>query len=182
MNEALIAEIQADMGTSEGTRGGNSITDSTQTPTNKAGYQGNLNAAKTLEYAKNIEERVDGRSLLGLGLASHRNGLLTMFNVTSLDVLNSIEQEAVRRLVKRRVVREIRWGRLQRTFETQDIAAFDIEVPLFQNAVDAEERTESRVEVLIQKHHREKKSNIISGLAAAAAEANQTQTERTETE
>src|SRR5215467_10177370 len=80
---------------------------------------GNLNAAKTLEYAHDIEDRVDGRSLLAEGFRSHRGRLLAMFNVGSLDDLDGIEREAIRRLVKRRVVRELAWGRVQAAFEEQ---------------------------------------------------------------
>jgi hypothetical protein len=113
---------------------------------------GNLNAAKVLEYAHNVEDRVDGRSLLAEGFRSHRGRLLAMFNVENLDDLDGIEREAVRRLVKRRVIRELAWGRVQAAFEEQDIDRFNNEVARFQDAVDREERTEARIEALIAKH------------------------------
>ena len=113
---------------------------------------GNLNAAKTLEYAHDIEDRVDGRSLLAEGFRSHRSRLLAMFNTETLDDLDGIEREAIRRLVKRRVIRELAWGRVQAAFEAQDIDAFNAEVLRFQDAADKEERTEARVEALIAKH------------------------------
>jgi hypothetical protein len=112
---------------------------------------GNLNAAKVLQYAINIEDRVDGRSLLAEGFRSHRGRLLALFNVEALDDLDGIEREVVRRLVKRRVIRELAWGRLQTAFEQQDIDAFNAEVARFQDAVDREERTEARVEGLLAK-------------------------------
>jgi hypothetical protein len=112
---------------------------------------GNLNAAKSLEYAHNVEDRVDGRSLLAEGFKSHRGRLLAMFNVESLDDLDGIEREAVRRLVKRRVIRELAWGRVQAAFEEQDIDRFNNEVARFQDAVDREEKTEARVEGLLAK-------------------------------
>src|SRR5262245_8355169 len=115
---------------------------------------GNLNAAKVLEYAHDIEDRVDGRSLLAEGFNAHRGRLLAMFNVENLDDLDGIEREAVRRLVKRRVIRELAWGRVQTAFEAQDIDAFNAEVLRFQDAVDKEERTEARIEALITKHRR----------------------------
>jgi hypothetical protein len=105
---------------------------------------GNLNAAKVLEYAHNVEDRVDGRSLLA-------GRLLAMFNVENLDDLDGIEREAVRRLVKRRVIRELAWGRVQAAFEEQDIDRFNNEVARFQDAVDREEKTEARVEGLLAK-------------------------------
>ena len=117
---------------------------------------GNLNAAKSLEYAHNVEDRVDGRSLLAEGFKSHRARLLAMFNVETLDDLDAIEREAVRRLVKRRVIRELSWGRIQAAFEDQNIDAFNAEVVRFQDAVDKEERTEARVEGLIAKHSNKK--------------------------
>src|SRR5262245_23731784 len=93
---------------------------------------GNLNAAKSLEYAHDIEDRVDGRSLLAEGFRSHRGRLLTMFNVENLDDLDGIEREAVRRLVKRRVIREQGPGGENRA---QDIDAFNAAVLRFQDAV-----------------------------------------------
>jgi hypothetical protein len=111
----------------------------------------NLNAAKNLEYAHDVEDRVDGRSLLAEGFKSHRARLLAMFNVETLDDLDAIEREAVRRLVKRRVIRELSWGRVQAAFEEQNIDAFNAEVARFQDAVDREERTEARVEGLLAK-------------------------------
>jgi hypothetical protein len=113
---------------------------------------GNLNAAKVLEYAHDIEDRVDKRSLLASGLNAHRGRLLAMFDVENLDDLDGIAREAVRRLVKRRVIRELAWGRVQTAFEEQNIDAFNAEVARFQDAVDREERTEARIEVLIAKH------------------------------
>ena len=127
--------------------------DATDIPRRKPGAKsGNLNAAKTLEYAHDIEDRVDGRSLLAEGFRSHRGRLLAMFGVETLDDLDGIAREAVRRLVKRRVIRELAWGRVQTAFEEQNIDAFNAEVARFQDAVDREERTEARIEVLIAKH------------------------------
>jgi hypothetical protein len=129
------------------------VSDAAEMSRRKPGAKpGNLNAAKVLEYAHNIEDRVDGRSLLADGFKSHRGRLLAMFNVETLDDLNGIEREAVRRLVKRRVIRELAWGRVQTAFEEQNIDAFNAEVARFQDAVDREERTEARFEVLIAKH------------------------------
>src|SRR5262249_2675075 len=93
----------------------------------------------SLEYAHDIEDRVDGRSLLAEGFRSHRGRLLTMFNVENLDDLDGIEREAVRRLVKRRVIREQGPGGENRA---QDIDAFNAAVLRFQDAVDREEPTE----------------------------------------
>jgi hypothetical protein len=121
---------------------------------------GNLNAAKTLEYAHDIEDRVDGRSLLAEGFRSHRGRLLAMFAVESLDDLDAIAREAVRRLVKRRVIRELAWGRVQSAFEEQNIEGFNAEVVRFQDAVDREERTEARVEALIAKHRGKKAPDL----------------------
>jgi hypothetical protein len=112
---------------------------------------GNLNAAKVLEYAHNIEDRVDGRSLLAEGFKSHRGRLLALFNVETLDDLDGIEREAIRRLVKRRVIRELIWGRVQAAFEEQNMETFNAEVARFQDAADREERTEARVEGLLAK-------------------------------
>jgi hypothetical protein len=129
------------------------VLDAVELPRRKPGAKsGNLNAAKTLEYAHNVEDRVDGRSLLAEGFKSHRARLLAMFNVETLDNLDGIEREAVRRLVKRRVIRELAWGRVQAAFEEQNIEAFNAEVVRFQDAVDREERTEARIEALISKH------------------------------
>src|SRR5262249_31870350 len=133
------------------------VVDATGISRGKPGARvGNLNAAKVLEYAHNIEDRVDGRSLLAEGFKAHRGRLLAMFNVENLDDLNAIEREAVRRLVKRRVIRELAWGRVQTAFEAQDIDAFNAEVLRFQDAVDREERTEARIEALIAKHRGKK--------------------------
>ena len=127
--------------------------DATEISRRKPGARpGNLNAAKTLEYAHNVEDRVDGRSLLAEGFKSHRGRLLAMFNAETLDDLDGIEREAVRRLVKRRVIRELAWGRVQAAFEEQNIETFNAEVVRFQDAVDREERTEARIEALIAKH------------------------------
>ena len=115
---------------------------------------GNLNAAKSLEYAHNIEDRVDGRSLLAEGFKAHRGRLLALFNVETLDDLDAVERETVRRLVKRRVIRELAWGRVQTAFEEQSIEVFNAEVARFQDACDREERTEARIEALITKHRR----------------------------
>src|SRR5215467_2031353 len=109
---------------------------------------GNLNAAKSLEYAHNIEDRVDGRSLLAEGFKAHRGRLLALFNVETLDDLDAVERETVRRLVKRRVIRELAWGRVQTAFEEQSIEVFNAEVARFQDACDREERTEARIEAL----------------------------------
>ena len=130
-------------------------------PRRKPGAKpGNLNAAKTLGYAHDIEDRVDGRSLLAEGLNAHRGRLLAMFNVETLDDLDGIEREAVRRLVKRRVIRELTWSRVQNAFEEQNIDAFNAEVARFQDAVDKEERTEARVEGLIAKHSNKKARDL----------------------
>jgi len=137
------------------------LVDTTKLPRRKPGAKpGNLNAAKTLEYAHDIEDRVDGRSLLAEGFRSHRGRLLAMFNVEVLDDLDGIEREAVRRLVKRRVIRELAWGRVQSAFEEQNIEAFDGEVARFQDAADKEERTEARVEGLIAKHSNKKAPDL----------------------
>jgi hypothetical protein len=121
-------------------------------PRRKPGAKpGNLNAAKVLEYAHNVEDRVDGRSLLAEGFKSHRGRLLALFNVETLDDLDGIEREAIRRLVKRRVIRELIWGRVQAAFEEQNMETFNAEVARFQDAADREERTEARVEGLLAK-------------------------------
>jgi hypothetical protein len=131
------------------------VSDATEIPRPKPGAKpGNLNAAKTLEYAHDIEDRVDGRSLLAEGFRSHRGRLLALFNVETLDDLDGVEREAVRRLVKRRVIRELAWGRVQTAFEEQNIEVFNAEVARFQDACDREERTEARIEALITKHRR----------------------------
>jgi hypothetical protein len=105
------------------------VVDATEISRGKPGGRpGNLNAAKTLEYAHDIEDRVDGRSLLAEGFRSHRGRLLAMFNVETLDDLDGIEREAVRRLVKRRIIRELIWGRVQVAFEEQNIEAFNAEI------------------------------------------------------
>jgi hypothetical protein len=83
-----------------------------------------------------------------------------MFDVETLDDLDGIEREAVRRLVKRRVVRELSWGRVQIAFEEQDIDRFHNEVARFQDAVDREERTEARIEALIAKHRGKKAPDL----------------------
>jgi len=137
------------------------VSDAAEMSRRKPGAKpGNLNAVKTLEYAHDIEDRVDGRSLLAEGFRSHRGRLLAMFNVETLDDLDGIEREAVRRLVKRRVIRELTWGRVQNAFEEQNIDAFNAEVARFQDAVDKEERTEARVEGLIAKHSNRKASDL----------------------
>jgi hypothetical protein len=83
------------------------VSDVREIPRRKPGAQpNNFNAAESLQYAHDIEDRVDGRSLLAEGFRSHRERLLAMFNVQTLDGLDGIEREAVRRLVKRRVIRE----------------------------------------------------------------------------
>jgi hypothetical protein len=129
------------------------VSDASKTSRRKPGAKpGNLNSAKTLEYAHNIEDRIDGRSLLAEGFKSHRERLLALFDAETLDDLDGIAREAVRRLVKRRVIRELAWGRVQTAFEEQNIDAFNAEVARFQDAVDREERTEARIEVLIAKH------------------------------
>jgi hypothetical protein len=133
------------------------LVDAIEIPRRKPGAKpGNLNAAKRLEYAHDVEDRVDGRSLLAEGFKSHRARLLAMYNVETLDDLDGIEREAVRRLVKRRVIRELAWGRVQTAFEEQDIDRFNNEVARFQDAVDREERTEARIEALITKHRAKK--------------------------
>src|SRR5215831_1570471 len=115
--------------------------DATDVSRRKPGAKpGNLNAAKVLEYAHDVEERVDGRCLLALGFKSHRGRLLAMFNVEKLDDLDGIEREAVRRLVKRRVIRELCWGRVQAAFEEQNIDEYNNEVARFQDGVDREEK------------------------------------------
>src|SRR5262245_24180404 len=114
-------------------------------PRNRGGQPGNLNAARTFEYAHDIEDRIDGRSLMAIGMNAHRGRLLALFRVECLDQLDGIAREAVRRLVKRRVVRELRWGRVQTAYEDQDVDAFDAEERRFQDAVDAEERSEARL-------------------------------------
>jgi hypothetical protein len=128
------------------------LVDAIEIPRRKPGAKpGNLNAAKRLEYAHDVEDRVDGRSLLAEGFKSHRARLLAMYNVETLDDLDGIEREAVRRLVKRRVIRELSWARIQAAFEDQNIDAFNAEVVRFQDAVDKEERTEARIEGLLAK-------------------------------
>jgi hypothetical protein len=140
---------------------GEHISDDAEISRRKPGAKpGNLNAAKTLEYAHDIEDRVDGRSLLAEGFRSHRGRLLAMFAVESLDDLDAIEREAVRRLVKRRLIRELAWGRVQTAFEEQNIDAFNAEVARFQDAVDREERTEARIEALIAKHRGKKAPDL----------------------
>src|SRR5215831_21082665 len=137
------------------------VVDATGISRGKPGARvGNLNAAKTLEYAHNIEDRVDGRSLLAEGFKSHRERLLALFNVEALDDLDGIEREALRRLVKRRVIRELAWGRVQAAFEEQNIDAFNAEILRFQDAVDKEERSEARVEGLIAKHSNKKAPDL----------------------
>jgi len=137
------------------------ISDAAEMSRRKPGAKsGNLNAAKTLEYAHDIEDRVDGRSLLASGFNAHRGRLLAMFNVENLDDLDGIEREAVRRLVKRRVIRELAWGRVQSAFEAQDIDAFNAEVLRFQDAADKEEKTEARIEALIAKHSNKKAPDL----------------------
>src|SRR5262249_48613046 len=109
------------------------LVDATELPRRKPGARpGNFNAAKTLEYAHDIEGRVDGRSLLAEGFRSHRGRLLAMFNAETLNDLDGIEREAIRRLVKRRVIRELVWARVQAAFEEQNIEAFNAEVARFQ--------------------------------------------------
>lgn len=134
----------------------------------RGGQPGNLNSARTFEYAHDIEERVDGRSLLAAGFDAHRRRLLALFAVHSLDDLDAFEREAVRRLVKRRVIRELAWGRVQAAFEHQDVATFNAEVPKFQDAVDREERTEARLETLLQKRFGRRVIDLPGALAAAA--------------
>jgi len=135
--------------------------DATEMSRRKGGAKpGNLNAAKVLEYAHDIEDRIDGRSLLAAGFNAHRGRLLAMFNVENLDDLDGIEREAVRRLVKRRMIRELAWGRVQTAFEAQDIDAFNAEVLRFQDVVDREERTEARIEALIAKHSNKKAPDL----------------------
>jgi hypothetical protein len=125
------------------------VSDVREIPRRKPGAQpNNFNAAKSLQYPHDIE---DGRSLLAEGFRSHSERLLAMFNVQTLDDLDGIEREAVRRLVKRRVIRELAWGRVQTAFEQQDIDGFNIEIARFQDAADREERTEARVEGLLAK-------------------------------
>jgi len=129
------------------------LVDATRIARRKPGAKpGNLNSAKTLEYAHNIEDRIDGRSLLAEGFKSHRGRILALFNVEELDELDGIERETVRRLVKRRVIRELAWARVQAAFEEQNIEAFNAEVARFQDAADREERTEARLESLLAKH------------------------------
>ena len=106
--------------------------------------RGNLNAVQSLGYARDLEERVDRRSLLGQGLSYHRERLLAAFGVSSLADLGTIEAERLRRLQKLRVVRELRWGRVQSAIEHDNAGAFDEEEPKFLTAVAAEERAESR--------------------------------------
>jgi hypothetical protein len=135
--------------------------DATEISQRKPGAKpGNFNAAKSLQYAHDIEDRVDGRSLLAEGFKSHRGRLVAMFNVETLDDLDGIEREAVRRLTKRRVIRELAWGRVQAAFEEQNIDAFNAEVARFRDAADREERTEARIEALIAKHRGKKAPDL----------------------
>jgi hypothetical protein len=139
-------------------------------PRRKAGGRPeNINAVRRLEYVRDIEQRVDGRSLLGQGLRHHQRQLLDLLGARTLGDLDALEIEAVRRLVKRRVVRELAWGRVQDAIEeaaelsrgegeTDRFRAdgllgkiFDYDVPRFQDAVDREEKTEARLETLIEK-------------------------------
>lgn len=126
--------------------------------------RGNLNRVLTLAYAKNIEQRVDRRTALGQGLRDHTVAILQLFQVSGgptpkLEDLDSLEREAVRRLVKRRVVRELAWGRVQDAVQYNDIDSFNDEVPRFQDAVDKEERSEKLLnERLIDYSNRKRRS------------------------
>jgi hypothetical protein len=128
----------------------------TEQPRNRGAQPGNLNAARTLVYARDIEKRLDSRTLLAQGLKDHEALLLAEFGARSLNEIGTLEAEALRRLVKRRVVRELAWGRIQTAYERDDIEDFDEQVPRFQQAVDAEEKTEKRFEELLERYRKKR--------------------------
>jgi hypothetical protein len=83
------------------------LVDTTELPRRKPGAKpGNLNAAKTLEYAHDIEDRVDGRSLLAEGFRSHRGRLLATFNVEQACRISGNQHGGIPRQTGCRPIRE----------------------------------------------------------------------------
>src|SRR6266581_9427636 len=84
------------------------------------GQPDNLNAARSFRSVRDIERRIDGRSLLAKAIRYHVASLLALFGASSLDELDGIERAAIPRLAWRRVVRELSQGRLHAAYEAQD--------------------------------------------------------------